>query len=514
MKNNRLDKNIKEIFDGFQPEIDTDSVWENIEPKLKKKKKNRFFFFWLLLGAGFLFWFFGLKNQNQIPKTTSEVIENQSVTAKNTLDIPKETVDAPIEIVTETEEIVESSTASINSKAVTTMATKRRNSEWYAQTFERYDEPFSNNQNILLGDEHISKTNNTAPSSTPTNIKIEEEILISKTKKSTQSKEVNQENPTEHLKSNKKSIDDSVVDKKAMAESSSKKKSTNKKSKNKKSKKKKKKKKRKRIARVQNSKWRPYLQLFGAPEYNLRSLKYNGEGTSQLRNQRKETESQLLSFSLGGNFQIVHKNGFVFFAGMELRNIDEKFQQTTRTERQGLENGIISYTVNSVGDTIDVAYGLKLKKTVTETTETEYNNLIFLNVPIGFGYGKIGRQYGWKILGGFNYNLGYEINAKYLDASGNLRRYDNKPSDLFKKSFKPRADLNLWTSAEFFRKINGNIHWMIAPKIEVPTRGLTDLEVYPLSQRYYNFSLKTGFNILLAKAPKKKKSKRRKKRKS
>ena len=58
MENNKQsDKNIKGMFENYQPEIDTNAVWENIEPKLKKKKNRRFILFFLLFGAGMLAWF-------------------------------------------------------------------------------------------------------------------------------------------------------------------------------------------------------------------------------------------------------------------------------------------------------------------------------------------------------------------------------------------------------------------------------------------------------------------------
>ncbi len=519
MENNRLDKNMNEMFDGYQPEVDTDAVWENIEPKLKKKKKNRFFFFWMLFGSGLLFWFFGMKNQGQEIASTPETTDNQSVTS---FDNTKPTIEKTVEI----SEVEEKDSKESAPRIVNTSAKNNRNTHWYAQEFEAKTDDFTNDYFANSKSHSYPIVDNSLPKKSVFDSPVvSSEAPVSNRKVVTDShinfnleQEDDISNPVESTENNSTNEESTDLESTVTNESKpvKKKSSDSKKSKKKKSKKvKKKKKKRKRIARVQNLKWRPYFQIFGAPEYNLRSLKYTGEGSSQFVNQRKSTESQLLSYHLGGNFQLVHKKGFVFFAGMELRNIDEKFQQSKTTERTALENGIISYTVNAAGDTIDVAYGLKLKRTVTETTQTEYNQLIFLNVPIGIGYGKIGRQYGWKILGGLNYNLGYEIKAKYLDANGNLRRYENKPSANLVKAFRPKAGLNLWTSAEFFRKINGNIHWMIAPKIEVPTRGLTNLDVYPISQRYYNLSLKTGVNILLAKAPKKKKRhKRKKKRKS
>lgn len=58
MENKDFDKNIKGLFDGFAPEVDTDELWENVEPHLDKKKKRRFLFVWFFFGLAGISWLF------------------------------------------------------------------------------------------------------------------------------------------------------------------------------------------------------------------------------------------------------------------------------------------------------------------------------------------------------------------------------------------------------------------------------------------------------------------------
>src|SRR5262245_21765140 len=62
MQIHNFEERIKSIFGRHRPEVDTDEIWRNIEPRLKKKKRRFILFFWLLgLGLlGFFWWKNGL----------------------------------------------------------------------------------------------------------------------------------------------------------------------------------------------------------------------------------------------------------------------------------------------------------------------------------------------------------------------------------------------------------------------------------------------------------------------
>jgi hypothetical protein len=55
MNIDNFEKQAQSEFDRYRPEVNTDEVWENIEPHLKKKRKRRpFLFFFWGLGIGLL----------------------------------------------------------------------------------------------------------------------------------------------------------------------------------------------------------------------------------------------------------------------------------------------------------------------------------------------------------------------------------------------------------------------------------------------------------------------------
>jgi len=264
MENNRFDENLKGKLDGFQPEVDTDIIWKNIEPKLKKKKKNRFIFFWLLFGAGFLFWFLGLKDQYQAPIKITETVENQPITSAKKIKKTKEA------IVT-SEKASEKPVTSSESAILSPPQRQERNSGWYPQTFESDLVSFSDqlgsdysNQKVSKNNLRINKTtNSTANPSLPfsksdsentnldanilTNPKVE---IASEVKKGSDfNNEITVDVQSDISENKKIKTIELDLNKKINSKSTSKKKSVVKKSK----KKKRKKKKRKKIFPIKTS---------------------------------------------------------------------------------------------------------------------------------------------------------------------------------------------------------------------------------------------------------------------
>ena len=502
MENNKQsDKNIKGMFENYQPEIDTNAVWENIEPKLKKKKNRRFILFFLLFGAGMLAWFFYANQNFGVENLQPKISDNQSVTQSELVENSPETIEADIEADVEmaTNETNAQPENEVNYYEYQASALTSNETEFYeiehttfveskSGDFENSVDPEAlTSTEIETEDAPIFESNESERSEQfiPETENLQPEFSTPIIKETTEKEEFNQ---TEKKRSKKV-----------------KKKKKRKKKATKKKKRKKKKRKRRRIKRMKHISFRPYVQVFAAPEYGFRSLTTpTTEGNNQWVNMRNSTEQQLEAFSFGTNLQLVHKNGFIIMGGGEFRRINGRYKEVEIEERSVVENGITSITVNSAGDTIDIGYGLKEKLVTTEKTNIRQNYFQFLNVPFGIGYHHTNRKGGWKILGGLNLNIAYYMEASYLDRSGSLVSYDNQGL-VASNAFKQKASANLWASFEYFRKIGPKTQWMIAPRIEVPTGGLTNLDVYPISQRFFPIGIKTGFNFRLGKSPKKKK---------
>lgn len=101
MNTDNFEERIKGAFERHHPETDTDAIWENIEPRLKKKKKRRFiiFFFWGLgLGLLLLLFRYGAVRHNpeqQADSTPAGLPAPASAPAVAPLSVHQEPTDRP-----------------------------------------------------------------------------------------------------------------------------------------------------------------------------------------------------------------------------------------------------------------------------------------------------------------------------------------------------------------------------------------------------------------------------------
>ena len=540
MENKDFDKNIKGLFDEFSPEIDTDALWENVEPHLEKKKRRRYLllvFFFGLAGLGWLGFgdAFFVENAN-LAEQKSAIVKEESFDKKiNSPEIAQPILseddskiiseDATKNLVTSEVRTSSSSVSNSNKKSTQTVflekveepsvqkntinskgTTKRENKKFHSKNINSVT-----SENDFKSKSNQSENSNLSTDSAPTDTFAEEAVteFPSTLQKTTEPKieNIEEESPIE-------SSEKALAEAPEKVEKERKKKKLSKKKKRKK-KKKSKKKKRKKIKRTKSVKWRPYAQFFTAPEYAARQLSSRtGNDNSPFLQSRKDAEKALDSYNSGLNFQLIHKGGLVLFSGMEYRQINERLKLEYNTVDTVVERGVVAIIVNSLGDTTDTEYGLKTKVKKTSSNQRFYSSYRFLNLPLGFGYHKKGRKFGYKILGGVNINLAFFAEGSFLNSSGNPQSFEHSTlrKDNFGKMFKQKLSASYWLSYEYYRNINYRTSWMIAPRIELPGSSLTHLE-NPFIQKYYNFGLKAGINVLLIEDKKSKKRRLRRSRK-
>jgi len=89
MENKFIENNIKSTFDSYQPELDNDAIWEEIEPHLNKKKDRKYFIFWfLLVGLAIGFWFYNNDSHSIIEEDNLVLTENKTPIAAKELIQP------------------------------------------------------------------------------------------------------------------------------------------------------------------------------------------------------------------------------------------------------------------------------------------------------------------------------------------------------------------------------------------------------------------------------------------
>jgi len=212
--------------------------------------------------------------------------------------------------------------------------------------------------------------------------------------------------------------------------------------------------------------------------------------------QRKETESPLEAFAFDWNLQMLHARGLVLFAGIEYIQINEKFEKIDVTENTVTTIGVTAIIENALGQVIDTETGPQTITTTITRINRIYNRHRFYNIPIGVGVHWSKNKNHFKFLGGVNYNLAYRFSGGLLNENLNISSFRNGTlQNYYNQVFRPRIGWGLWISGEISRPINRQLRWVIAPKIQIPLKSLTQSE-YRLVHRYNMISLKMGVNYL------------------
>lgn len=503
MENNNFENRIKQSFQGYHPELDNDQIWDEIEPHLKKKKKRRFIIWFLFAGLALGFW--GLKTVNPTLFGTNQktLVESQ--------DIP-----SPINETVSTDLQNENEKSVLNE--VEPSFNKNSISEKKANSFNTTPTPrlpiYSSQKNLT---EDVNKSINAEPgiASLPKNherVEPKKEAILEGTYKEASDKTLKgKEGDPFTIEEDSKlyeNIDKPIpqTQKKDITTAKKSKKEKTKKRRNKSKKKKRKRKKRKRRKNIFKLPGQYYAQILVGPSLPIKALKFEpanqGLGNSAYASERKATEKQLEAFGAEFNIQYKNKRGLIVATGLGYQQFNERFGQKTITEKIEVKTGTLTVTENSEGDIISSTTGPKTIKT-TEIDELKiYNHYRFINASIAIGGALENRRNHIKFLGGLQYNLFYEFSGTLLNP--NLKPVSLKKTfdDRYDGYFNKKAGMGLLLTAEYSRKINKRLNWIIAPKIVIPFSPLTPND-YKLSQRYYTFSVNLGFNYLLN--PKKKK---------
>lgn len=472
MKNN-IEKNIQDSFDNFHPELNTDEIWENIEPRLKKKKKRRFFILWFLLGGlGLLLLFFSQKKKETfITEKQESVIHSNDAGVKATKNdeisdvVPTKKDQKNEEVLDEInpkKEAYQSGLETEQKKASSTMRSKKLPTNTSVQQQMDEGEGMS-----TISNHSIEKV---APNALQTH--DEKDAWIEKI-------------------STKNLLDIVLESMETEADNSKQTSSKKAKTKNKKSKKKKSRKK-------SSKKWQAYAQIAVAPVFSLGGLseKSSFSGSSALLTNRKETESYVDAFSAQYHLHVKNKKGFLIVGGLEYLQIDEKFY-TKKMDVQ-VENivGTVGIVENAQGLVTETIEGPKIRTTTKIIEQKIYNNYYYVNMPLGIGKVWEKRNSAFKLLGGVQTHLYFHFDGTILDEQSNPIEITNRNSYSYRNTFNEKIGLSAWLSGEYSRPINARLSWLLAPKIRIPISSITQKD-YPLAQRQYSFHLNLGINYLL-----------------
>ena len=506
-----FEEQARRILEGHRPEVDTDSIWENIEPRLPKKKRRRGIFF--LFGALGLGWtlFFCLNGQgvpplvytgNQVHSVSDEQPTPRSMpaafkrenptmrTGAQTNTVPPMAQQKALNTATHAfmgspaEKLIVSMPThptSVTPPSATAFAIERKDTQtnaWTKAAFQASSKgPISNRyNNPPLFTPHPSRFPFHGSLFTPTNDTVPPmpSILGWPLPVTTSS-------PT---------MDSAQVEKKVVETTS---KGAIKQAAQTTPHKKKKRRK---------SPWTEELSFQAGPELALKQLRERAHisAPSGHLSKRKESERSLESFTIGWFYSAARQSGLVLKTGLNYRQSTERFRLAYTKKGTESTLGVVSVTVDDAGNILEQNFGSKKITTTLLYSNTAYNRYRYLNLPIGAGYRQTNKKSRWELAGGVDFNL-------FFRARGTIYTSDNVPTALkqgttaYDKVFRTHIGTSLWATYCFDRKLNDRLRWQISVSAQAPLRPVTSPE-YALTQRYFNIGLQGGVVYQVKKAAK------------
>ena len=228
-----------------------------------------------------------------------------------------------------------------------------------------------------------------------------------------------------------------------------------------------------------------YVDVYGAPEYAIRSLKANSIEYTEYRNSRDTVESSQYAFSAGARATAMFRNGFLLRGGIVYAQTNEKFQ------RDSFGIGNIRYVIDKNPNTgkldtvqVEITNGIFRK--------TRYNHYRSVDFTIQGGYEfGLTENVSIGLNGGVNFNIKTGRKATVLGQ-------DLQPLVISKDNsiYQTSVGTSLVGSVAAYYRLNYKCQLMIEPQFRYYLKPITKSD-YGLRQSYSNVGLNIGLRYRL-----------------
>jgi hypothetical protein len=460
MELRHFEQRIKTIFGSHRPETDTDAIWKNIEPHLKKKKKRRGFI-WLFAGLGFALFLLSIRhNRHPLLQIQEQVI------AENT---PTKT------------------------GKVVTPAPSARDRQYQASAVQHA---------VSNGYASITTSNFPSASQPATGkVSIPEKMETAGPAPMQQAKNLNWQDKTylallPAVHNNLVISLDSVPKSRVLPVQEDEKKErlfaladpddpSNKR------------RKKHGKLRLQHE-----FSVLAGPGLGISHLG-KGEATTEHLDGRKETEHVLESYTAGIYYTAATRKGFFIKTGLDYRQINEKFHLDYIQQEIVYVQGVITQTVDQAGNIVEQTTGNKRAIKTTVYSNTAFNHYYFLNMPIGIGHRVADRRTRQEFSGGLDVNLFFRAKATIYNAENEPTTYSHGGYG-YEDMFRHRTGWGIWGAYAYEWKMSDRMYWQLSGSVQIPFHPVSNTN-NTVAQQYINLGAQIGGIYKLSK-PKKNKS--------
>ncbi len=481
---NNFEERIKIAFEQHRLEADTDTIWENIEPQLKKKKKRRaIIWFFSGLGLAFLLLFVGRHEWQHTSSSihqTSTSLPLEKVGQGRAAKAPaqEKTVAAPsvstkqanVQHINLKKTVLPPST--ITAGSANSIAKKLTELETINSK-----EITLNNSNIINTNTElvIRETNALLPLASLPLAVIHRDSVPDTSILQELGRNLEDNNKIDKDKKEKiADRDEQTTPEKPVHRKKSKK---------------------------LKSPWTYNLGMQAGPALAIKHLSERSDATAPVGHlkKRQTTEHTLESYTIGMFYSATHRR-LVLKTGLNYRQSNEKFRLAyNKTETENI-NGVLSVTVDNAGTIIEQTTGNKTVIKTTEYSNTAYNHYHFINWPVGVGYRHTSTRSGWELSGGMDINLLFRADGTMYNRY-NLLTTIKPGSTTYGSIFRSHNGVGLWAEYAYDWRMTDQLCWQLSANAQVPLHPVSAAD-YVLVQRYFNFGVQVGV-VYEIKKPKK-----------
>lgn len=459
------EKYLRDILSEGEEFLDTNEIWENIEPRLKKKKKRRYIFIWFFLGLGLLGWsgyyLMGHSTQlasNQMENPQDVVSDSNGIQDDSDVSNTKDNIgldetsstDASSEAKKDNRTVSKGNGLSLNSGRPSSISK-------YDVNF--YDLKVPSNLGNGAADTKESISYGHSPETDDSPFKAQ----ITEVEKDDEPLDVT---PKKDTSASKK-----VKEKEKQA----------------------KKKKKRKGKKKKKSKWKGYAGVEASVGYSRSMLGANDMASEPLVELRKQTDKALETFGAGFEFRYIHqKTGWMLSVGMEYEQFNYVLQYLEETQETITEWGVTSLVLDAGGQTISEEMGLITYTVIRKKNVNIYNQYRFVNIPLGVGYQRTFKRFNMEYEGGLDINLYHIANGKTF-----LNQEANSLIGLETMSKKVGIRPNIWAKVGMSYPLKERLSLTMSVHAKQRLGSAIQSDVYPLRQTFFSTGVNMGVRVLI-----------------
>lgn len=241
---------------------------------------------------------------------------------------------------------------------------------------------------------------------------------------------------------------------------------------------------------LKSSPFRFSFDIFGGLDLAQKSLKAKSYDYLWYRNERRSSEHILESFNFGVHINGTHRSGLQAGTGLVYQQINELFESNSSAEIRYFVEGVVEIVTNADGSSSQVT-GQKLVINEKRWNKKKYNSYRYINVPVYVGYSFAVKNFQYEITSGLNFNISFSQEGEIIGKEG----FPVSLSDTQNSIFRKYSSVDLNGGIKLLYPFSESFIVYAEPNFQYNLFSITEKE-YPLEQRYFHGGIRIGTRIL------------------